>query len=159
VSNHALDMMGGLVMGIEVRGRDVAISQAGEAGRRQLRLVAQQDSGGSDAEPSYGYVLHEGGSATPNASPLLPGPTIVLERGKPVSITVVNRLREPTAVHWHGIELESYFDGVADFSGRGARIAKAIAPGDSSWRGSRRRGRERSCITRTPTRRGSSRRG
>ena len=132
VSNHALDMMGGLVMGIEVRGRDVAsVSQAGETGRRQLRLVAQQDSGGSDAEPAYGYVLHEGRSATPNAPPLLPGPTIVLERGKPVSITVVNRLREPTAVHWHGIELESYFDGVADFSGRGARIAKAIAPGDS----------------------------
>ena len=55
----------------------------------------------------------------------------MLERGEPVSITVVNRLREPTAVHWHGIELESYFDGVADFSGAGTRIAKAIAPGDS----------------------------
>ncbi|HKP15612.1 MAG TPA: multicopper oxidase domain-containing protein [Gemmatimonadaceae bacterium] len=132
VSNHALDMMGGLVMGIEVRGRDArTVAQAGETGRRQLRLVAQQDSGGSDAEPAYGYVLHEGASTTPVSSPLLPGPTIVLERGKPVSITVVNRLREPTAVHWHGIELESYFDGVADFSGRGTRIAKAIAPGDS----------------------------
>jgi manganese oxidase len=132
VSNHALDMMGGLVMGIEVRGRDMhPVEQAGETGRRQLRLVTQQDSGGSDAEPAYGYVLHEGSSATPASPPLLPGPTIVLERGKPVSITVVNRLREPTAVHWHGIELESYFDGVADFSGRGAQIAKAIAPGDS----------------------------
>jgi len=132
VSNHAVDMMGGLVMGIEVRGRDMhPVEQAGESGRRQLRLVTQRDSGGSDVEPAYGYVLHEGRSATPASSPLLPGPTIVLERGKPVSITVVNRLREPTAVHWHGIELESYFDGVADFSGRGARIAKAIAPGDS----------------------------
>src|SRR5688572_31254302 len=50
-----------LVMGIEVRGRDVhAVEQAGETGRRQLRLLTQQDSGGSDAEPSYGYVLHEG---------------------------------------------------------------------------------------------------
>jgi len=132
VTNHALDMMGGLVMGIEVRGRrEGSISQAGESARRQLRLVTQQDSGGSDAEPAYGYVLHDGTGVTPASSPLLPGPTIVLERGKPVSITVVNRLREPTAVHWHGIELESYFDGVADFSGRGARIAKAIAPGDS----------------------------
>jgi manganese oxidase len=132
VTNHALDMMGGLVMGIEVRGRDApSVAQAGEAARRRLRLVTQRDSGGSDAEPAYGYVLHEGKSATPVVSPLLPGPTIVLERGKPVSITVVNRLHEPTAVHWHGIELESYFDGVADFSGRGARIAKAIAPGDS----------------------------
>ena len=55
----------------------------------------------------------------------------MLKRGEPVSITVVNHLREPTAVHWHGIELESYFDGVADFSGAGTRIAPAIAPGDS----------------------------
>ena len=132
VTNHALGMMGGLVMGIEVRGRDAhPVVQAGETARRQLRLVAQSDSGGSDAEPAYGYVLHEGARSIPAASPLLPGPTIVLERGKPVSITVVNRLREPTAVHWHGIELESYYDGVADFSGRGPRIAKAIAPGDS----------------------------
>jgi FtsP/CotA-like multicopper oxidase with cupredoxin domain len=55
----------------------------------------------------------------------------VLERGKPVSITVVNHLREPTAVHWHGIELESYYDGVAGFGGVGGRISPIIAPGDS----------------------------
>ena len=132
VKNHALDMMGGLVMGIEVRGHDArSVAQAGEATRRQLRLVAQLDSGGTESEPAYGYVLHERTSVTPASGPLLPGPTIMLERGKPVSITVVNRLREPTSVHWHGIELESYYDGVADFSGVGSRIAKAIAPGDS----------------------------
>jgi FtsP/CotA-like multicopper oxidase with cupredoxin domain len=34
-------------------------------------------------------------------------------------------------VHWHGIELESYFDGVAGFAGQGRRIAPAIAPRDS----------------------------
>ncbi len=44
---------------------------------------------------------------------------------------VVNRTPEPTAVHWHGIELESYFDGVAGFSGSGTRLAPVIAPGDS----------------------------
>jgi FtsP/CotA-like multicopper oxidase with cupredoxin domain len=130
--NHALEMMGGLVMGIEVGGRETrTVAQAGTAARRQLRLVAGLDSGGTEAEPAYGYVLHEGTTASPASTPLLPGPTIVLERGKPVSITVVNRLPEPTAVHWHGIELESYYDGVADFSGAGTRIAKAIAPGDS----------------------------
>jgi FtsP/CotA-like multicopper oxidase with cupredoxin domain len=62
---------------------------------------------------------------------LLPGPTIVLRRGQPVAITVVNELEEPTSVHWHGIELESYYDGVAGFAGDGARIAPAIAPRDS----------------------------
>jgi FtsP/CotA-like multicopper oxidase with cupredoxin domain len=131
VMNHALDMMGGLVMGIEVRGRDALPVADTRGDERRLRLVAQVDSGGTEANPSYGYVLHDGASATPARGPLLPSPTIMLERGKPASITVVNRLPEPTAVHWHGIELESYFDGVADFSGAGTRIAKAIAPGDS----------------------------
>jgi manganese oxidase len=48
-----------------------------------------------------------------------------------VRITVVNRLPEPTAVHWHGIELESYYDGVPGFSGLGRRTTPLIAPGDS----------------------------
>jgi FtsP/CotA-like multicopper oxidase with cupredoxin domain len=34
-------------------------------------------------------------------------------------------------VHWHGIELESYFDGVAGFSGDGRRVSPLIAPADS----------------------------
>jgi FtsP/CotA-like multicopper oxidase with cupredoxin domain len=59
------------------------------------------------------------------------GPPLVLTRGERTSITVVNGLDKPTAVHWHGIELESYFDGVAGFSGQGARIAPVIAPHDS----------------------------
>jgi FtsP/CotA-like multicopper oxidase with cupredoxin domain len=130
--NHALEMMGGLVMGIDVRGRDAHPAGAvPEAARRQLRLVVREDSGGTEAEPAYGYVLQEGSRSTPTSGPLLPGPTILLERGKPVSITVKNDLREATAVHWHGIELESYFDGVAGFSGMGTHISPAIAPGDS----------------------------
>ena len=47
------------------RARRGSASQARETARRQLRLVTQQDAGGSDAEPAYGYVLHEGTSATP----------------------------------------------------------------------------------------------
>ena len=52
-----------------------------------------------------------------------------MKRGEPVSISVANQLSEPTAVHWHGIELESYYDGVAGFAGEGKRIAPAIQPG------------------------------
>jgi FtsP/CotA-like multicopper oxidase with cupredoxin domain len=129
VKNHAMDMMGGLVMGIEVRGRERAVASVPDAARRRLRLVAQRDSGGSDAEPAYRYVWHDAASSASADAP--PTPTIVLKRGQPVSITVVNRLPEATAVHWHGLELESYFDGVADFSGSRGRIAPAIAAGDS----------------------------
>jgi len=54
---------------------------------------------------------------------------LVLTRGEPTSIEVVNRSGEPTAVHWHGIELESYYDGVAGWSGTPGRSAPAIRPG------------------------------
>src|SRR5262249_2823023 len=40
-------------------------------------------------------------------------------------------LQEPTGVHWHGMELESYFDGVAGLSGSPNHLAPMIAPGDS----------------------------
>jgi manganese oxidase len=130
MTNHATEMMGGLVMGIEVRGRDASDDVASAGRRRVLRLVAGVDSGGTVEEPAYGYALQEG-AATTEARPRLPGPTIVLKRGEPVSIMVVNALPEPTAVHWHGIELESYFDGVAGFSGSARRVSPVIAPRDS----------------------------
>jgi FtsP/CotA-like multicopper oxidase with cupredoxin domain len=130
--NHTMEMMGGLVMGIEVHGRDAhPVAVVPEASRRRLRLVVRETSGGSETAPAYGYVLQEGERSSAGSGTLLPGPTILLERGKPVSITVKNELREATAVHWHGIELESYFDGVAGYSGSGTHISPAIAPGDS----------------------------
>jgi FtsP/CotA-like multicopper oxidase with cupredoxin domain len=129
--NHAMEMMGGLVMGIEVRPKGPMPLMRDVAARRTLRLVARVDSGGTAAEPAYGYVLQDGKQTTPANGPLLPGPTIVLRRGEPVAITVVNELPEATSVHWHGIELDSYFDGVAGFSGDAGRISPAIAPRDS----------------------------
>jgi FtsP/CotA-like multicopper oxidase with cupredoxin domain len=131
VTNHARDMMGGLVMGIEVRSRSTADVAPQSGTRRKLRLVARVDSGSTVDNPAYRYVLQEGGKSIQARGPLLNGPTILLRRGEPVSITVVNELPEATAVHWHGIELESYFDGVAGFAGQGARISPAIAPRDS----------------------------
>jgi len=47
----------------------------------------------------------------------------------PVEITLVNRLQEPTAIHWHGIELDSYYDGVHGWSGAGSRVTPLIDPG------------------------------
>ena len=131
VTNHAREMMGGLVMGVEVHPNGPVATTPNDGPRRRLRLIARVDSGGTDDEPAYGYVLQDGKTTTPSHGPFLPGPTIVLKRGEPVSITVVNELPEATAVHWHGIELESYFDGVAGFSGNATRISPAIAPRDS----------------------------
>jgi FtsP/CotA-like multicopper oxidase with cupredoxin domain len=128
--NHALEMMAGPVIGITVRPSQ-SETDTSSAERRRLRLMARVDSGGTEAEPAYGFALEDRGTTTPAAPPYLPGPTILLKRGEPVSITVENRLPEATGVHWHGIELESYYDGVPGFAGSAGRIAPAIMPGES----------------------------
>ncbi|HET8622185.1 MAG TPA: multicopper oxidase domain-containing protein [Gemmatimonadales bacterium] len=133
-SNHALSGMAGLVLGIEVQPRaGERVAEPGSA-RRRIRLVATADPAFPDSAPLMRYVLD--GSES-HSTPAVAGgtgaisPTLVLTRGEPVAITVVNHLPEPTAVHWHGIELESYFDGVAGFSGYGSRLAPIIVTGDS----------------------------
>ncbi|MBK8058814.1 MAG: multicopper oxidase domain-containing protein, partial [Gemmatimonadetes bacterium] len=68
------------------------------------------ECGSAPNAPLFGYALHEGGTEpAPDsvASPRLRWWSCAASR---VRITVVNRLSEPTAVHWHGIELESYYD-------------------------------------------------
>jgi FtsP/CotA-like multicopper oxidase with cupredoxin domain len=131
-SHDASADMGGLVMGIEVHPAITRMAQAvPDTRRRQIRLLVRRNEGGSDDTPFYGFAIQDGATLPAPDSGLHVGPPLVLVRGEPVSITVVNTLNEPTAVHWHGIELESYYDGVAGFSGAGQRIAPAIAPRDS----------------------------
>jgi FtsP/CotA-like multicopper oxidase with cupredoxin domain len=96
-----------------------------------LRLVAVRDSGFADSLPSMRFILEERASGRRLAARTGFSPSIELTRGEPVSITVVNNIGEPLSVHWHGIELESYFDGVAGFAGSDQRLAPLIAPRDS----------------------------
>lgn len=131
VANHALEMMAGPVMGIAVTGKSLEGDRGRGVKRRKMRLIAEVDDGGTSEEPAFGYVLDAGTDGVPARQPYLPGPTLLLKKGEPVTITVVNRLPEPTAVHWHGIELESYYDGVPDYAGEGRRTAPPIAPGKS----------------------------
>ncbi len=126
---HALTGMGGLMLGIIVGGRSPEENERAVS-RRHLRLVAIQDSGYPASLPSLRFRLEELGVATRDAGPGF-SPPIEVERGQPVSIMVVNRMSEPTAVHWHGIELESYYDGVAGFGGARGRVSPIIAPRDS----------------------------
>src|SRR5262249_15450739 len=103
VHNHTTELMGGLVLGIEVKSTRAALKSS-EPERRRLRLIART-ADGTPPEPAYGFVLQGDARIARSDRPVLPGPTIVLERAEPVSITVVNELPEATSVHWHGIEL------------------------------------------------------
>ena len=56
----------------------------------------------------------------PNAPPtpiwgydgLSPGPTLRIKQGEELKIRLVNDLRQPTVIHWHGIRLPNAMDGV-----------------------------------------------
>lgn len=128
-SGDARRHMSGLVLGIAVKPRNVA-SRPPRTNARAMRLVVQEGKPRARAARALGFVLQSGLAPAPD-SVELPGSTLVLTRGQPTDITVVNHLKEPTAVHWHGIELESRSDGVAGWSGVMNRLVPPIAPGDS----------------------------
>lgn len=53
------------------------------------------------------------------------GPTIRVTEGDKVKINLVNKLSEPTTIHWHGLHLPNDMDGVPDVT------QSAVQPGQS----------------------------
>jgi FtsP/CotA-like multicopper oxidase with cupredoxin domain len=129
MEDHARFGMGGLVLGIYIRPPAGWKPYAGD--RRTLRLLVQSDSAPGDSTRRFGYVLQQGDNVPPADSIDIPGPVIVLHRGEPTRIWVVNHTPEMTQVHWHGLEIESYYDGVAGVSGTKAALQPPLMPGDS----------------------------
>jgi FtsP/CotA-like multicopper oxidase with cupredoxin domain len=121
--------MAGLILGIEVGPRKGTHAER-RVDARAMRLLVQEAPKRTRAPRALAFVLQQGAEPARD-SVVLPGTTLVLTRGQPTDITVVNHLAEPTAVHWHGIELESFSDGVAGWSGDKTRMARVIAPNDS----------------------------
>lgn len=124
--------MGQLVMGITVvpvASREAVPVEARNA--RKLHLVISENP---DKIPLYRLELND--PAAPRKpdekkQPALLGPPIFLTRGEPTEIEVKNQSGNPTAIHWHGIELDSYNDGVPGWSGTSQQITPPIAPGTS----------------------------
>ncbi|MCZ6918346.1 MAG: multicopper oxidase domain-containing protein [Gemmatimonadetes bacterium] len=127
---HAVQGMGGLLMATYVRPPPGWVPN--EPKRREMRLfINSVPASGGLSGRQFGYVLQEGDREPARDSVRLPGPTLVLRKGEPTSIRVFNRTDEPSQVHWHGLEIESYFDGVAGLGGYPERLTPAILPGDS----------------------------
>jgi FtsP/CotA-like multicopper oxidase with cupredoxin domain len=124
--------MGGMIVGITVTGPGHDAPTDVWKSARRLELTVAERKG----DPRFFELgLQEPGRAFSEAgskvSPGLTGPPIVLERGQPVEIAVVNRLKEATSIHWHGIELESYYDGVPGWGGIGAKKTPPVEPGQT----------------------------
>lgn len=129
-SHRAEEHMAGLVVGMRVRPRP-GYAEAARAGVQRRRLFVQEGARRGIAPRTMGYVLQRDGREPAADSVEIPGSVLVFERGIPADVTVVNRLDESAAIHWHGLELESWSDGVAGWSGADTLVAPAIAAGDS----------------------------
>jgi FtsP/CotA-like multicopper oxidase with cupredoxin domain len=121
--NHAEEGMSGMVIGIHAKAAP-GLFEHEKTDERRITMLMQRVDGHYGEEP--GFAVGFGDSPA-----IVPGPPLFLTRGETVNIELVNRLGEATSVHWHGMELDSYYDGVAGFSGTGRSITPSIEPGKS----------------------------
>ena len=122
-----LKHMSGLVLGITtVGGSGAIVAHKPPKPSRKLQLVIAKDRLNPKKDT---YSVFETGHATQTAGG--PGPTLVLTRNQTVAIHIMNRLDEATSVHWHAIELESYYDGMPGWGGVGSSVTPMIMPGKS----------------------------
>ncbi len=136
---HEIDKaMAGLVIGITVPpGDETAAPDLDTGAPRRISIEMMQRPG------QYRYGAYDGfgfrivdpaaplESTTAEAvlDPPATSPTLVLTRGQPVIIDLVSQLKAGTQIHWHGMELESYNDGVPGWSGALRQITPLVAPG------------------------------
>jgi FtsP/CotA-like multicopper oxidase with cupredoxin domain len=124
--------MWGMVLGVTVRpsGR-ASLAAASTEAARPLTLHVRERPATARFPGAFVFQIQDGARAPALESATVPGPPLILTQGQPVEITVHNQLREPTAIHWHGIQLDSYYDGVPGWGGAGDRVAPPIEPGES----------------------------
>jgi FtsP/CotA-like multicopper oxidase with cupredoxin domain len=123
--------MRGLVIGMHVT-PPPGYKEPVVAKRRVINLLIQKRPNAlMGGQTAYGFLVQTGAAVPARDSIQIPGPVLELKRGEPVRILVKNNMDEPSGVHWHGLEIESFPDGVAGFSGLGDKIMPPIPPGES----------------------------
>ena len=121
--------MAGLVLGVTVHAQPGAavneIAASTTVGARR-HLYVRERPAGVYSPPGLGFFL-EGVSTRVGAI----GPPLVVTQGVRTAITVTNDSKEATAVHWHGMEDDSYYDGIPGWDGTPNHHAPLIGPGQS----------------------------
>lgn len=122
--------MAGLVLVVNVKPSAVAtVASPAETKPRKIDLIIDPDLQAAANEPKFTCAVREKNKVVVSEDRSV-GPAIVVTRGEPTEITVLNHLKSPTTIHWHGFELENYYDGVPG-GGVGNQVTPTIAPGAS----------------------------
>lgn len=136
LQHHVREDMAGLIMGIHVLPNNLipVKKPVSITNRRQINLLVKDYPSPYDSIHSFGglgFVMQNNKTTPPTAIPTMPGPLIIIQQHEPVAINVTNQSNEPTTIHWHGIELDNYFDGVAGWGFQGTQSSPLIEPGHS----------------------------
>ncbi len=127
--HHLEQGMGGLLMTITVpapRSWSPLI-----VSRKLVTLDIPRDSVAGEQLPIFAPTVTDGARITQPVAPHGPGAMLLLHQGEPTTVRVTNHSLEHTAIHWHGMELENFYDGVVGVGGTSDQRTRAIAPGAS----------------------------
>ena len=111
--------MAGLVIGIQVKDGPTDLYSKGEL--KKITLVTTDDLEGNM------FINKE--NTIPQKA-FQPGPLIVLKQFQTTNVLVKNEMSSPTSIHWHGLEIDSWSDGVPYWSSSDGRTSPAIEPGE-----------------------------
>jgi FtsP/CotA-like multicopper oxidase with cupredoxin domain len=119
--------MAGLVLTIKVNAAAAAPAAPVNTAVRKIDLIIDPNFQAAGKEPRFSCSVRDKNKVLVSEDRAV-GPPIVVTRGEATEITVLNHLKAPTTIHWHGLELESYYDGVVG-GGVGDQVTPAIPPG------------------------------
>lgn len=111
--------MAGLVLGIKVKEGDSDIYSKGED--KHLTLFAHQ------ADQQSMYIGFDANTPEPSFKP---GPLLLLKQFQTTYVTVKNRMTEDTSIHWHGLEIDSWADGVPKWSSSDGKSSPVLKPNE-----------------------------
>jgi manganese oxidase len=125
-SMSGMNDMAGLVLVTNVKAASGAAPNPSATPPHKVDLVIEPTVA-SGKSPTFSCSVREGKKLVASLEKSM-GPPIILMRGEPVEITITNHLAEPTTIHWHGLELDAYYDGVVG-GGTADHVTPAVPPG------------------------------
>jgi FtsP/CotA-like multicopper oxidase with cupredoxin domain len=111
--------MAGLVLGIQVEDGETDLISKGED--KYINLYANKGSA-----DNVSFDLESKSADTS----FKPGPLLILKQFQTTHVTLKNQMSIPTSIHWHGLEIDSWADGVPNWSASDGRRSPIVEPGD-----------------------------
>ena len=118
--------MAGLVLGIEVPPGPTDLFSKGEP--LNLDLYAHENK--SDSGYKYQFSFEEENQNTFKSKSKI-GPLLLLKQYQTANVTLQNNMDIPTSVHWHGLEIDSWADGVPEWSYSDGMVSPTVLPGEN----------------------------